>query len=74
MLLRHRPLPSGFSEPCLPSLADALPSGPDWVHEIKHDGFRMMVRRGAGGVRLLTSQRLRLVDPFAADCRRRRRA
>jgi bifunctional non-homologous end joining protein LigD len=24
------------------------------VHEIKHDGFRMMVRRDGGGVRLLT--------------------
>jgi hypothetical protein len=22
-----------FIEPCLPSLADRLPSGPDWVHE-----------------------------------------
>jgi bifunctional non-homologous end joining protein LigD len=28
--------------------------GPDWVHEIKHDGFRMMVRRDPTGVRLLT--------------------
>jgi ATP-dependent DNA ligase len=30
------------------------PSGPGWVHEIKHDGFRMMVRRDPAGVRLLT--------------------
>jgi bifunctional non-homologous end joining protein LigD len=30
------------------------PSGPGWVHEIKLDGFRMMVRRAATGVRLLT--------------------
>jgi hypothetical protein len=29
-------------------------SGPGWVYEIKHDGFRMMVRREAVGVRLLT--------------------
>jgi bifunctional non-homologous end joining protein LigD len=46
--------PSGFIEPCLPSPADRVPSGPNWVHEIKHDGFRMMVRRDAAGVRLLT--------------------
>jgi ATP-dependent DNA ligase len=44
---------SGFIEPCLPSRAERPPSGPGWVHEIKHDGFRMMVRRGAADVRLL---------------------
>ena len=30
--------PSGFIEPCLPSSADRFPAGPDWIHEIKHDG------------------------------------
>jgi hypothetical protein len=30
------------------------PSGPGWVHEIKYDGFRMMVRRDAASVRLFT--------------------
>src|SRR5262245_31663999 len=45
---------SGFIEPCLPSPAERVPSGPGWVYEIKHDGFRMMVRRDAAGVRLLT--------------------
>jgi ATP-dependent DNA ligase len=44
----------GFIEPCLPSPAERPPSGPGWVHEIKHDGFRMMVRRDPAGVRLLT--------------------
>jgi len=23
---------------------------PPWIHEIKHDGFRLMVRRDAAGV------------------------
>ena len=41
----------GFIWPALPSLAPVPPSGPGWVHEIKHDGFRMMVRRDAAGVR-----------------------
>jgi bifunctional non-homologous end joining protein LigD len=45
---------SAFIAPCLPSRANRPPSGPGWVHEIKHDGFRMMVRRDAAGVRLLT--------------------
>jgi bifunctional non-homologous end joining protein LigD len=33
----------GFIDPCIPTLA-AKPSGPDWVHEIKHDGHRLIVR------------------------------
>src|SRR5262245_54859704 len=45
---------SGFIEPCLPTQAERPPSGPGWVHEIKHDGFRMVVRRDPAGVRLLT--------------------
>jgi hypothetical protein len=44
----------GFIEPCLPSPADELPSGPDWVHEIKHDGFRLMARRDPVCIKLLT--------------------
>jgi bifunctional non-homologous end joining protein LigD len=43
----------GFIEPCLPSPAKVPPSGPDWIHEIKHDGFRIMARRDGGGVRLI---------------------
>jgi bifunctional non-homologous end joining protein LigD len=45
---------SGFIEPCLPSPADSPPSGPDWVHEIKHDGYRLMARRDPVGIHLLT--------------------
>src|SRR5215467_16241486 len=45
---------SAFIEPCLPSPADCPPSGSGWIHEIKLDGFRMMVRRDPAGVRLLT--------------------
>ena len=50
----YAPADSGFIYPCLPSPAEHPPSGPGWIHEIKHDGFRMMVRRDAAGVRLLT--------------------
>ena len=46
--------PPGFVEPCLPSRADQPPSGSGWVHEIKHDGYRLMARRDQAGVRLLT--------------------
>ena len=51
MLLRA---PTGFIEPCLPSSAEHPPTGPEWVHEIKHDGYRLMARRDPIGIRLLT--------------------
>jgi bifunctional non-homologous end joining protein LigD len=34
--------------------ADRPPTGPDWIHEIKHDGYRLMARRDPIGIRLLT--------------------
>jgi bifunctional non-homologous end joining protein LigD len=37
----------------LPSVI-RCPSGPEWVHEIKHDGYRLMARRDPVGIRLLT--------------------
>jgi bifunctional non-homologous end joining protein LigD len=43
-----------FIEPCLPSPADRPPSGSNWIHEIKHDGYRLMARRDPVGIRLLT--------------------
>jgi len=43
-----------FIEPCLPSPAKQPPAGRDWIHEIKHDGFRIMARRDAAGVRLIS--------------------
>jgi ATP-dependent DNA ligase len=43
-----------FIEPCLPSPADRPPSGANWIHEIKHDGFRLMARRDPVGTRLIT--------------------
>jgi ATP-dependent DNA ligase len=33
-----------FIEPCLLSPADRPPSGSGWLHEIKHDGYRLMAR------------------------------
>jgi bifunctional non-homologous end joining protein LigD len=44
----------GIIEPCLPSPAKVPPIGPGWLHEIKHDGFRILARRDAAGVRLIT--------------------
>jgi bifunctional non-homologous end joining protein LigD len=55
MSLRERTRPGlGIIEPCLPSPAKAPPSGPGWLHEIKHDGFRILSRRNGAGVQLIT--------------------
>ena len=56
MLWRLRSFPD-FCEPCLPHQLERPPAGPDWLHEIKHDGFRLIARRGAGRVRLFTRNR-----------------
>jgi len=37
---------------CLPTKTDKLPSGGDWLHEIKHDGFRIIARKKGSQVRL----------------------
>ena len=47
-----RSLPPGFIAPCLPTKADTLPSGEMWLHEIKHDGFRVIARKDGDRVRL----------------------
>ena len=41
-------------KPCLPRLADAPPTDNNWIHEIKHDGFRILAKWNAGHVRLFT--------------------
>ena len=64
MTVRH---PFGFVEPCLPSKAEQPPSGPLWVHEIKHDGYRLMVRRdGSRIVRCFTRNGNDWTDRFPA--------
>jgi bifunctional non-homologous end joining protein LigD len=55
MSLRERTRPGlGIIKPCLPSPAKVPPSGPSWLHEIKHDGFRILARRNGGGAKLIT--------------------
>jgi ATP-dependent DNA ligase len=44
----------GFIDPCIPTRAAKPPVGPAWVHEVKHDGYRLIVRREGPTVRLFT--------------------
>ena len=48
----QRTLPAGFITPCLPTKTDKLPTGSQWLHEIKHDGFRIIGRKDGKRVRL----------------------
>jgi bifunctional non-homologous end joining protein LigD len=41
-------------KPQLCKLVDAPPQGPEWLHEIKYDGYRMHARLDRGRARLLT--------------------
>jgi ATP-dependent DNA ligase len=50
--------------PCLPTPASAPPAGPDWIHEIKHDGFRLIARRDDQRVRLFTRNGYNWADRF----------
>jgi bifunctional non-homologous end joining protein LigD len=51
-IILQRTLPAGFIAPCLPTKTDRLPSGGQWLHEIKHDGFRVIARKDGLRVRL----------------------
>jgi ATP-dependent DNA ligase len=49
--VRH---PPGLVEPCLPTNGHAVPAGPQWAYEIKHDGYRFIVRRDLDRVRVFS--------------------
>src|SRR5213076_2625801 len=50
--IRSRSKPPGFILPCQPALAERPPSGPDWLHEIKFDGYRVIARKDGDQIRL----------------------
>jgi ATP-dependent DNA ligase len=75
MLLRSGlPLPAGFIAPCLPTSAPRPPSGALWLHEIKHDGFRIVARKDGNRVRLYSrpgndlTKRFPLIVDTLAGC------
>ena len=46
---RRRP-PAGFIIPAQPTLVTRPPAGADWIHEVKHDGYRLVARKRADSV------------------------
>jgi bifunctional non-homologous end joining protein LigD len=65
-MLARRVRTDGFIDPCIPTLAAKPPSGPGWVHEIKHDGYRLIVRRDGKAVRLFTRRGYDWTDRYPA--------
>jgi hypothetical protein len=59
-----RSLPAGFIPPCLPTKAPRPPSGDAWLHEIKHDGFRVIARKDGARVKLYSRPGNDLTDRF----------
>ena len=43
-----------FLRPCLPTSGKVVPATPDWLHELKYDGYRLIVAREGNRVRLIT--------------------
>jgi ATP dependent DNA ligase domain len=74
-MLQHT-LPAGFIPPSLPTKTDKLPSGSEWLHEIKHDGFRIIARKNRAQVLLYSrpgndlTYRFPLIVPAQGAARR----
>jgi hypothetical protein len=45
----------GIIEPCIPTRASKPPVGPQWIHEMKHDGYRLIARMRDGSSRVAAS-------------------
>ena len=57
-------IPSGFIAPCLPIKATTPPCGDVWLHEIKHDGFRVIARKDSARVTLYSRPGNDLTERF----------
>ena len=52
--MTETPHPSKWIKPQLTRSVDEAPAGPDWLHEVKYDGYRMHARLVDGKAQLLT--------------------
>jgi ATP-dependent DNA ligase len=49
---------------CVPTRSTSVPTGPDWFHEIKYDGYRLRLERDGRGVRLMTRGGYNFADRY----------
>jgi bifunctional non-homologous end joining protein LigD len=68
-------MPKSAIEPCIPSRGK-VPDRPEWIHEIKHDGYRLIVQRDGKRVRLFTKNGHDCTDryPFIVEAASRIRS
>ena len=62
---RKRRMPDAL-KPQLAALAAKAPEGPEWLHEIKYDGYRLLARLEGSKVRLITRGGLDWTNKFPA--------
>jgi bifunctional non-homologous end joining protein LigD len=54
-----------FRDPQLATLVDHVPTGSDWIHEVKYDGYRALLAVGGGTAKAFTRTGLDWSDRFA---------
>jgi bifunctional non-homologous end joining protein LigD len=69
----RRTPPAGFILPCQPRLVDRPPAGSDRLHEVKHDGYRILTRKEGGRATLWSRYGTNFTDrlPKIAEAIRR---
>jgi ATP-dependent DNA ligase len=60
----RRTPPPAWIKPQLAKLVEEAPDGPDWLHELKFDGYRMHARLDAGRVQILTRRGNNWTDKY----------
>ena len=57
---------------CIPTRGNSVPDGPDWLHEVKYDGYRLRLERDGDRVRLITRGGYNWSDryPWIAEARK----
>jgi bifunctional non-homologous end joining protein LigD len=53
-----------FHEPQLCTLVDSVPTGTGWIHEVKYDGYRVLVAVAGGKAKVYTRKGLDWTDKF----------
>jgi len=46
-------MPTTF-EFCHPTKSTSVPNGPDWLHEVKYDGYQLLLEHDGDHVRFIT--------------------
>jgi bifunctional non-homologous end joining protein LigD len=55
-----------FISPQLAQVVPSVPSGSEWIHEIKYDGYRLIAVKRAGELKVFTRSELDWTDRFKA--------